>query len=429
MLTRVHNNVLMTSGRDRVSNRCELDELGPGAHYTHDFHDSNLTRDTYPYDGVMRVLVVTPWFPSPAHTGAGIFNLRDAQLLARDHEVTVLHLIRPDWWSRDSAVDEIDGIDVTRVAYSASSPGTWRAARSALREHVRHADIVHTMAFPALLAFAGLRIRQPWVHTEHWGALRMESRGAAALAAKGLKPNLRRPDEVVAVSADLVRGIDRWTRRSPHIIGNAVPIPAVGLSSAPYPVELGESDTDDESSAPLRIVSVGGVAAHKGPLLAVQTIRELAAQGVSATLTWVGTGPQRTEAEALAAELGVADRVNFTGQLERSELETELLRSHVFLLPTAGETFGVALAEALACGLPVVTTGQGGHVSLLEPFAAAHLVAREPAALVKGVRAAVAGDSSGRRRETAAQAAAEFSDEARRSAYARVYDAALQASR
>lgn len=426
MLTGVHNDVLVASGCDRVSNWCELDKLGAGAHYTHDFHVSNLTLDAYPYDGVMRILVVTPWFPSPAHTGAGIFNLRDALLLARDHEVSVLHLIRPDWWSRDTAVDEIDGIDVTRVAYSASLAGTWRAARSALREHVRHADIVHTMAFPALLAFVGLRVRQPWVHTEHWGALRMESRGAAALAAKGLKPNLRRPDEVVAVSADLARGIDRWTRRSPHIIGNAVPIPAAGMISAPYPGALGDSDNKSE---PLRIVSVGGVAAHKGPLLAVPTIRELAAQGVSATLTWVGTGPQRTEAEALAAELGVADRVNFTGQLERSELEAELLRSHVFLLPTVGETFGVALAEALACGLPVVTTGQGGHVSLLEPFAAAHLVAREPAALAKGVRAAVAGDSSGRRRETAAQAAAEFSDEARRSAYARVYDAALQASR
>lgn len=376
----------------------------------------------------MRVLVVTPWFPSPAHTGAGIFNLRDVQLLAQDHEVTVLHLIRPDWWSAESAVDMVEGIEVTRVAYSASSPGTWAATRSALREHIRHADAVHTMAFPALLTVLGTRIRKPWIHTEHWGALRPEAKGTAALVARALKPNLHRPDEVVAVSADLARGISPWTRRAPHIIGNAVLIPADGCISAPC-LAAPDTKTPGGHGEPLRIVSVGGVAQHKGPLLAVQMISELTKLGVSATLTWVGVGPQLAEAEALANELGVADQVTFTGQLERTALEAELLRGHVFVLPTTGETFGVALAEALACGLPVVTTGQGGHVPLLEPFATAHVVAREPAALAAGVLAALEGDSVDERRATATQAAKTFADEARRSAYVRVYESATRNAR
>lgn len=368
----------------------------------------------------MRVLIVTPWFPSPAHTGAGIFNLRDAQLLARDHEVSVLHFIRPDWWTAESSDEVVDGISVTRVTYSASSPRTWVAARRALQENLRNADLVHTMAFPALLTFVGTRVKVPWVHTEHWGALRPESNGVAALVAKCLRVNLRRPDEVVAVSADLMRGIAAWTRHQPHVIGNAVPIPEVGRVSNSYPIP----DVNGGCVEPLRIVSVGGVAPHKGPLLAVQAVSELAARGVTASLTWVGSGPQQAEVEALADDLGIADQVTFRGQLERPEVEAELLRANVFMLPTAGETFGVALAEALAFGLPVVTTGHGGHLQLLRPFATAHVVERQPAALAAGVLAALQGDSEERRRATAEQTAAEYSDENRRSAYARVYHAA-----
>src|SRR5690606_20002949 len=96
----------------------------------------------------------------------------------------------------------------------------------------------------------------------------------------------------------------------------------------------------------------------KRPLLAVETLAALRDRGIDAELTWVGDGPLRGEVAALAAELPV--RVRLTGAIAAHEVSAELARADVFLLPTRRETFGVAIAEALAHGRPVVTGDDGG---------------------------------------------------------------------
>lgn len=363
----------------------------------------------------MRVLIATPWFPSAAHTGAGVFNLRDAQLLARDHEVRVLHLIRPDWYDA-SERGEVSGVAVERVPFSASAPRSWRGARNALAAGLRDAELLHTMAFPALLPLTGMRVEQPWVHTEHWSGLAKPVTGAKAPIKRALHRRLRRPDEVVAVSAALAASIRPWTRRDPRVIGNAVPLPPEGAVSRPA-----------EPGRPLRIVSVGGIAPHKGPLIAAETVAELVSRGHDVELRWIGSGPQRAELEQRAAALGLGERILLRGQLERSELEAELLAANAFLLPTAGETFGVAFAEALACGLPVVASGTGGHVSMLSDFEATRIAERSAAPLADALIDLLRGDDEARRIATAAAARERFSEEARLAAYAEVYRAARTA--
>lgn len=366
----------------------------------------------------MRVLIATPWFPSPGHSGSGIFNLRDAQLLARCDEVRVLHLIRPDWVAEAESEAEVEGIPVTRVPFSAGDPRTWPAARRAIRDALRDAELLHTMAFPALLPFAGLRVRQPWVHTEHWSGVGDAATGAMGLAGRALRSRLGAPDEVVAVSEALAAAIAPRARRTPHVIGNAVPFPVDGRISRPV-----------TAGAPLRLVAVGGIAAHKGPLLAVETVAELVRRGVDVELRWIGEGAQRAEVEARVAALSLGARVRLLGQLERAELEEELLGANVFLLPTAGETFGVALAEALACGLPVVASGVGGHVAMLGGFEAARVVGRDARELADAMLAVLDGDDEDRRRATVDLARERFSEETRASAYAAVYAAAERAAR
>lgn len=385
------------------------------------FTRSILTRRPTHTIGSVRVLVVTPWFPSPAHTGSGIFNLRDAQLLARDHEVRVVHLIRPDWWTAETEIDNVEGLDVVRVAYSASSVASWASVRNELRQQMLQADVVHTMAFPALLAFVGVRVRLPWVHSEHWGALRLSAKGKVKAAAKLLKPLLRRPDAVVAVSDDLAEGLANWTRQEPQVVGNAVLIPE-DRSTAPVSGGAGMPGSEEL----LRLIGVGGVAAHKGPLVAVMAVAALESCGRHASLTWVGVGPQREEAEKLAVDLGISERVHFVGQLDRAGLEAELLQAHVFVLPTAGESFGVAIAEALACGLPVVVTGDGGHLGMLRDFDAVQVVERTPEAVAAGVLSVLEGDRENRRITTAEEASRKFSEDLRQRAYASVYEGVLE---
>ena len=75
-------------------------------------------------------------------------------------------------------------------------------------------------------------------------------------------------------------------------------------------------------------------------------------------LLMVGDGPDRAAAEALARESGVWGDVRFIGKQE--PIEEILSIADLFLMPSASETFGLAALEAMACGVPVVSTDIGG---------------------------------------------------------------------
>jgi glycosyltransferase involved in cell wall biosynthesis len=78
-----------------------------------------------------------------------------------------------------------------------------------------------------------------------------------------------------------------------------------------------------------------------------------------------GDGPLRRRLRRRAAQLGVADRVAWLGALSREEVRSEYRRCHCFVLPSHHESFGLVVAEALACGRPVVATRSGGPESIV----------------------------------------------------------------
>ncbi len=79
---------------------------------------------------------------------------------------------------------------------------------------------------------------------------------------------------------------------------------------------------------------------------------------IPAVLLLVGDGPQRSSLEKLCRELSLCDRVVFLGKLRDTE---EVLRlSDLFILPSETESFGLAALEAMAVGVPVVSTNTGG---------------------------------------------------------------------
>lgn len=80
-----------------------------------------------------------------------------------------------------------------------------------------------------------------------------------------------------------------------------------------------------------------------------------------------GEGPLRGELEALAAALGLADRVRFLGFVPEAELSRYYQAADLFVLPSRElEGFGLVTVEALACGTPVVGTPVGATPELLE---------------------------------------------------------------
>ncbi len=93
-------------------------------------------------------------------------------------------------------------------------------------------------------------------------------------------------------------------------------------------------------------------------VLDVVRIVERVNRELPAVLLMVGDGPERAAAQALARRLGIQDRVHFLGQLD-SAVEVAGM-SHVFLLPSELESFGLSALEAMACGVPVIGTDSGG---------------------------------------------------------------------
>jgi glycosyltransferase involved in cell wall biosynthesis len=90
------------------------------------------------------------------------------------------------------------------------------------------------------------------------------------------------------------------------------------------------------------------------------------------TLRLVGDGPMRADLERTVLRRGLSRHVVFVGAQTRAEVEVELRQADVFVFPSGYESFGTAVLEALAVGLPVVATdlpalreATGGHATLL----------------------------------------------------------------
>ena len=107
-----------------------------------------------------------------------------------------------------------------------------------------------------------------------------------------------------------------------------------------------------------------------------------------------GDGELRPRFEALAAELGVAERVHFAGRIPHAELPAVLRAADLFLLTTEPpESFGIVLIEAMACGLPVLATEYPGVRAVVDDGVNGLLVPPADPAAVAGAldRLAAAG--------------------------------------
>jgi N-acetyl-alpha-D-glucosaminyl L-malate synthase BshA len=82
-----------------------------------------------------------------------------------------------------------------------------------------------------------------------------------------------------------------------------------------------------------------------------------------ARLMMVGDGPDRGPAEHLARELGIAAHVSFLGK--QNHVERLIPQADVLLMPSEMESFGLAALEAMACGVPTVSTRVGGVTELI----------------------------------------------------------------
>lgn len=121
-----------------------------------------------------------------------------------------------------------------------------------------------------------------------------------------------------------------------------------------------------EGGAVPRLLCVGRLTPAKCQVLLVQACARLRDAGVPFQLTFVGAGPDRERVERAIRELGLQDRITLTGALNQEEVRAQFARADIFVLPSLAEGIPVVLMEAMASGVPCVTTPVNGIPELIQ---------------------------------------------------------------
>ncbi len=134
-------------------------------------------------------------------------------------------------------------------------------------------------------------------------------------------------------------------------------LPASRVTVVPNGVDMAVIGASPPAATNFDLIYVGRLLGHKRVDDLLDAVSRLDAEGLTLSCAIVGVGPERARLEALAVSLGVSEQVHFYGALEQHADVYGLIKSSgVFVLPSVREGFGLVVVEALACGIPVITT-------------------------------------------------------------------------
>jgi glycosyltransferase involved in cell wall biosynthesis len=352
----------------------------------------------------LKILLVTHNFPRHVHDMAGAFLLALARgQQALGHEVRVLAPHAPGLLLEE----RVDGVDVVRYRYGPEAEETlayagtmheqalrsWRArwrllrfiaaSRAGLRRELRawNPDVLHVHWWVpgGFAVWPGGARRVPVVLTSHGTDVFLLDR--FPIARPLARAIFRSARQVTVISSPL----------APRVEALGVPRDRITILPMPLTAERfvkGYAGGRD----PSRLLFVGRLVERKGAEYALRALAELRKAGREVRLTICGEGPERNRLEELARNLGVAHASEFTGGLPHDAVAELYRTSAVLVMPAVTdwkgeqEGFGMVLVEAMASGLPIVSTLSGGIADVIRDGRTGLLVSeRDPSALADAV--------------------------------------------
>jgi len=146
--------------------------------------------------------------------------------------------------------------------------------------------------------------------------------------------------------------------------------PKANIRIAPNISNATVSNQAKEISSPFRILTVGRISPEKGYFEALETFRNWAPKS---PVIWdiVGLNENIELVQSIQSYSKETESIQITihGHKNQDELKSFYENAHLFFLPTRGENYGHAIAEALSCGTPVVISNQTPWKNLEEEFA------------------------------------------------------------
>jgi teichuronic acid biosynthesis glycosyltransferase TuaC len=315
----------------------------------------------------VKVAVVAEFYPRAADPVLGVWAHRQA-LAAREAgaEVRVLVLHRPvpprATATRDvlgvvrrmaaqPRRDELDGLEVEYVPFLApprpgsyGSWGAWAAPTLAValrRLRRRFAfDLVHAHnAVPAADAVLRARIGAPLVISVHGGDV-FHTAPRHPAGERAVRRAFGEARLVLANSAGIEAACRELGASHTRVVRLGTDVPAQA------------SPRRDGA----RLVTVGHLVGRKRHGDVVRALWLLRDRHPELRYLVIGDGPEREPLARLAAELGVADRVELAGQLDHPVALARARECSLFVMPSIDEAFGVAYVEAMAAGVPAIAS-------------------------------------------------------------------------
>jgi colanic acid/amylovoran biosynthesis glycosyltransferase len=253
-----------------------------------------------------------------------------------------------------------------QLFYFAEAVVLWNECRKQGIRHI-HVHLANAAADIALLAArigSALEPRRPW----SWSFTMHGPTEFHDLRHFRLAEKVESASFVVCISdfarSQLMAVTDpkRWARL--HVVHVGIPIEQFTRSR----------DRNGAGRRPV-ILYIGRLVPEKGQTILLEAVARLTERGLDVELQLAGDGALRPELERSAARLDIADRVSFLGAVGQEELRGLYEAASIFCLPSFAEGVPVVLMEAMAMGLPVVTTRIAGIPELVEHERSGILVA------------------------------------------------------
>ena len=314
----------------------------------------------------MRVLTLTPFYPSAADDAQGCFVAQPIKAMESLSITSVVIAAQPFYRGK---LAPSSGAPATWVRYF-SIPGRWGLSTAGAflfarllplvrRMHASNAiDLIHAHApLPAGHA-ARLLSRElgiPYVVTVH-GLDAFSTVQAGGVAGKWCE----RVSRAVFSSATRVLCVSNRVKEEVE----------AGAPSANTLVVYNGVDTEmfhpGNTADASTILSIGNLIPVKGHDILIRALADVAREHAALKLEIIGTGPEEESLRQLARNLGIADRVTFLGRQSRKRVAEALQRCSIFALPSRYEGLGCVYLEAMASAKPVVACRGQGIVELIQ---------------------------------------------------------------
>jgi L-malate glycosyltransferase len=395
----------------------------------------------------MRVLFLTSWYPTSDLPYGGVFVREHARAVkAARAEVVVIHV--PDGyggrglWRLERQTDEAvtAGIPTYRLTSRAIRvPGSrrlsywasyglrlWGSAVSVrkLRRGGFKPDLIHAHVFTAgaVGVVLGRLFGLPLVVTEHSTLFPRRDLDRGML--KRARYAFTRADRVLPVSNSLKEAISAYGIEArfevvPNVVDVALFHPETDAGS--------EAGGAARSPGPKRLLFVGRLepTEHKGFPTLVAALSQLRERRSDWHLDVVGDGPSLEDCRRRVEGAGLAAEVTFHGSRPKPEVAAMMRASDVFVLPSRFETQGVVLLEAMASGLPIVSTTAGAIPEVVSTRDGILVESGDAAALADALDRVLSGSAQFDRGDIVARARARYSLEAVGAQLVGIYDSVL----